>query len=127
MEEVQAAGISCKTLTPDEYIKNADEEHKEELDNLVEKLAEKINIKEMNPEQSEKIRNTSFVVTDPKGELLADTGRYLLEKGYIIKVLNMVNMKESDCYNPFQEIAENQEDDSVSCDDYEDESEDYGY
>lgn len=48
--------------------------------------------------------NTSFVVTDPKGELLADTGRYLLEKGYIIKVLNMVNMKESDCYNPFAYI-----------------------
>ena len=37
--------------------------------------------------------NTSFVVTDPKGELLADTGRYLLEKGYIIKVLYMVNLK----------------------------------
>ncbi|MBS6466603.1 MAG: type IV secretory system conjugative DNA transfer family protein [Clostridium sp.] len=50
--------------------------------------------------------NTSFVVTDPKGELLADTGRYLLEKGYIIKVLNMVNMKESDCYNPFAYIRE---------------------
>lgn len=45
-----------------------------------------------------------FILT--KGELLADTGRYLLEKGYIIKVLNMVNMKESDCYNPFAYIRE---------------------
>lgn len=50
--------------------------------------------------------NTSFVVTDPKGELLADMGNYLIEKGYVIKVLNMVNMKESDCYNPFDYIKE---------------------
>lgn len=50
--------------------------------------------------------NTSFVVTDPKGELLADTGQYLLDKGYVIKVLNLVNMKESDCYNPFSYIRE---------------------
>lgn len=50
--------------------------------------------------------NTSFVVTDPKGELLADMGNYLIEKGYVIKVLNMVNMKESDCYNPFDYIKD---------------------
>lgn len=50
--------------------------------------------------------NTSFVVTDPKGELLADTGNYLKKKGYIIKVLNLVKMKESDCYNPFVYIKE---------------------
>ncbi len=50
--------------------------------------------------------NTSFVVTDPKGELLASVGNYLEEKGYVIKVLNLVNMKESDGYDPFVYIKD---------------------
>lgn len=45
--------------------------------------------------------NSSFICTDPKGELLAKYGKYLQHKGYDIKVLNFVNYKESDCYNPF--------------------------
>lgn len=44
---------------------------------------------------------TSYVVLDPKGEILRDTG-YLLEKnGYEIKVLDLINMEKSHCYNPF--------------------------
>ncbi len=45
--------------------------------------------------------NTSFVVLDPKGELLRDTGNLLKKKGYCLKVLNLLNMEQSDCYNPF--------------------------
>ena len=45
--------------------------------------------------------NTSFVVLDPKGELLRDTGNLLKEKGYTIKVIDLINMEKSDCYNPF--------------------------
>ena len=45
--------------------------------------------------------NTSFVVLDPKGELLRDTGNMLKEKGYDIKVIDLINMEKSHCYNPF--------------------------
>lgn len=45
--------------------------------------------------------NTSFVVTDPKGENLRDTGCLLLEKGYEVRVLDFINMEKSHCYNPF--------------------------
>lgn len=45
--------------------------------------------------------NTSFVVLDPKGEILRDTGNLLVEKGYEIKVLDLINMEKSHCYNPF--------------------------
>lgn len=48
--------------------------------------------------------NTSFIVLDPKGELLRDTGHLLEEKGYDIKVLDLINMEKSDCYNPFEYI-----------------------
>lgn len=45
--------------------------------------------------------NTSFIVLDPKGELLRDTGNMLKDKGYDIKVLDLIDMEKSDCYNPF--------------------------
>ncbi len=45
--------------------------------------------------------NTSFVVLDPKGELLRDTGALLEAKGYVIKVIDLINMGKSHCYNPF--------------------------
>lgn len=45
--------------------------------------------------------NTSYVVLDPKGELLRDTGNLLKAKGYDIKVLDLINMEKSHCYNPF--------------------------
>ena len=45
--------------------------------------------------------NTSFVCLDPKGELLRDTGNLLKAKGYDIKVIDLINMERSYCYNPF--------------------------
>jgi type IV secretion system protein VirD4 len=45
--------------------------------------------------------NTSFVVLDPKGELLRDTGYLLKQKGYDVRVLDLLNMEKSHCYNPF--------------------------
>ena len=45
--------------------------------------------------------NTSFVVLDPKGELARDTGYLLEQKGYEVRVLDLLNMERSHCYNPF--------------------------
>lgn len=45
--------------------------------------------------------NTSYVILDPKGEILRDTGKLLESKGYEIKVLDLINMEKSHCYNPF--------------------------
>ena len=45
--------------------------------------------------------NTSFVILDPKGENLRDTGSLLEEKGYEVRVLDLINMESSHCYNPF--------------------------
>ena len=43
----------------------------------------------------------SFVVTDPKGDIVIDTGKLLQRKGYRIKILNSINFKKSMHYNPF--------------------------
>lgn len=45
--------------------------------------------------------NTSFTVLDPKGELLRSTGHLLRLKGYEVRVLDLLNMEKSHCYNPF--------------------------
>ena len=45
--------------------------------------------------------NTNYVITDPKMEVLTDTGGYLKKKGYDVRVLNLVNLEQSDGYNPF--------------------------
>ena len=45
--------------------------------------------------------NTSFVILDPKGEILRDTGGLLETKGYEIRVLDLISMEKSHCYNPF--------------------------
>ena len=45
--------------------------------------------------------NSSYVVLDPKGELLVSTGKLLEAKGYSIRVLDLINMDRSHCYNPF--------------------------
>lgn len=44
---------------------------------------------------------SSYIFCDPKGELLRDTGNYLKQHGYRIAVLNLVDMADSDGYNPF--------------------------
>ena len=46
----------------------------------------------------------SYVFTDPKGELYDKTAGYLREQGYDIKILNLVNPKNSDGYNPLMHI-----------------------
>ena len=45
--------------------------------------------------------NTSFVVLDPKGEQVRAVGNLLRKKGYEVKVLDLINMEKSHCYNPF--------------------------
>ena len=45
--------------------------------------------------------NTSYVVLDPKGEILSSMGHLLTKLGYKIKVLDLINMDRSHCYNPF--------------------------
>ena len=50
--------------------------------------------------------NTNYVITDPKMEVLIKTGGYLKSKGYDIRVLNLVNLSESDGYNPFRYIRD---------------------
>lgn len=45
--------------------------------------------------------NSSFVITSPKCELLFSTGAMLKKQGYDVKVLNLIDMEHSDCYNPF--------------------------
>ena len=45
--------------------------------------------------------NTSFVCLDPKGEIVRDTGYLLEQKGYEVRVLDLINMDRSHCYNPF--------------------------
>lgn len=50
--------------------------------------------------------NTSFVVTDPSGELLQSCGKMLVQMGYEIKVFNLNDMKHSHSYNPFRYICD---------------------
>ena len=48
--------------------------------------------------------HSSYVVTDPKGQLVLETGRLLERAGYKISVLNTINFKKSMHYNPFAYI-----------------------
>lgn len=50
--------------------------------------------------------NVSFVITDPKGEILESEGEMLRKYGYQIKVFNLTDMKHSNSYNPFQYIRD---------------------
>jgi type IV secretion system protein VirD4 len=45
--------------------------------------------------------NSSMVILDPKGEIARDTGNLLIKKGVDVKVLDLINMHKSFCYNPF--------------------------
>jgi len=53
--------------------------------------------------------NTSFVVLDPKGEILRDTGNLLKANGYEIKVLDLINTHLSHCYNPFAYLKDDKD------------------
>ena len=50
--------------------------------------------------------NTNYVITDPKSEVLLATGGYLKEQGYDVRVLNLVNLEQSDGYNPFHYLRD---------------------
>jgi len=50
--------------------------------------------------------NTSMVILDPKGEIARDTGRLLKASGMEVKVLDLINMWRSHCYNPFVYLKE---------------------
>lgn len=53
--------------------------------------------------------NTSYVILDPKGEILRDTGVLLEEEGYVIKVIDLINMNHSHGYNPFAYIHDDKD------------------
>ena len=53
--------------------------------------------------------NTSFIILDPKGELVRSTAPLLLEKGYDVKVFNLINPEDSDGYNPFSYIRKDED------------------
>ena len=53
--------------------------------------------------------NASFVVTDPKGEILAAVGHLLKEKGYTVKTFNLVDFSQSDGYNPFKYVRDDKD------------------
>ena len=48
--------------------------------------------------------HSSYVITDPKGEILRDTGNMLERNGYKIRVLNLYELNKSNKYNPFNYI-----------------------
>lgn len=50
------------------------------------------------------LANTSFIVTDPKGEILRAAGPLLLQEGYTLRVFDLVDPAHSDGYNPFRYI-----------------------
>lgn len=54
-------------------------------------------------------QGSSFVCLDPKGELLRDSGRLLEESGYEIRVLDLLHMEKSHCYNPFVYLTNDNE------------------
>ncbi|SFO29344.1 type IV secretion system protein VirD4 [Pseudobutyrivibrio sp. UC1225] len=48
--------------------------------------------------------HSSYVVTDPKGDLVVKAGKALLNHGYRLKIFNTINFKKSMHYNPFEYI-----------------------
>jgi type IV secretion system protein VirD4 len=50
--------------------------------------------------------NSSLVILDPKGEITRDTGQLLQASGMEVKVLDLINMWRSHCYNPFVYLRE---------------------
>jgi len=47
------------------------------------------------------LANASFIVTDPKGEMLRAVGNLFLEEGYVLRVFDLIDPSKSDYYNPF--------------------------
>ena len=61
---------------------------------------------EVKPNLMQMPRDCSFICTDPKGEILRSCGTMLKNNGYNVKVINLLEMDKSDCYNPFSYIRE---------------------
>lgn len=51
-------------------------------------------------------KHTSYVITDPKGSLIKETGKMLEDAGYRIKIFNLINMDKSDRYNFFSYLRD---------------------
>ena len=49
-------------------------------------------------------KNVSYVVTDPKGTIIIECGKMLVNEGYVVKVLNTINFRKSMHYDPFHYI-----------------------
>lgn len=56
----------------------------------------------------------SFAITDPKGELLRTTRSALEAKGYAVKCFNLVDLNDSDGFNPMQYFDENNPETSIA-------------
>lgn len=50
------------------------------------------------------LANASFICTDPKGEIVRAVAPLLLQKGYVVKVFDLIDPAHSDSYNPFRYI-----------------------
>lgn len=61
---------------------------------------------EVKPNLMQMPHHCSFICTDPKGEILRSCGQMLKDNGYNVKVINLLEMEKSDCYNPFAYIRE---------------------
>ena len=61
---------------------------------------------EVKPNLMQMPHNCSFICTDPKGEIFRSCGEMLKNNGYSVKVINLLEMEKSDCYNPFSYIRE---------------------
>lgn len=61
---------------------------------------------EVKPNLMQMPHHCSFICTDPKGEILRSCGQMLKDNGYHVKVVNLLEMDKSDCYNPFAYIRE---------------------
>ena len=53
--------------------------------------------------------NCSFLVTDPKGETMRAVAPLLLEKGYVIKVFDLIDTNHSDAFNPFPYLRDDKD------------------
>ena len=53
--------------------------------------------------------NSSFVIADPKGEMLRSLAPLLMEQGYDVKVFDLINPENSDGYNPFNYVHKDEE------------------
>lgn len=52
-------------------------------------------------------REESVIITDPKGEIYADTAEFMRKQGYDVKMFNLVDPQYSDSWNCLAEISSN--------------------